>query len=214
VNPRVAGFLKYSFPAPALRCGQLQGEVIVHMLECLKQIVLDFGKGYKNRDSTWFHNFLAAIPRGDGLRAAKSLTFRLERWRDAPVAICMSKDPMIELAVVCASLRKLDLTVHFFALFGCDGRTGLRIPLSVDTLLDKLALRPLIKCERLCRIRIDVLYGHSTGHAGSSDRNLVVDIGKWLMKGFLVKQHRRIQIELCYRSYDWDPSLGVMLVLD
>jgi len=77
-NPLHSSYWSLSLPALASTCGQLQGEVVVYMLERTQWIFLNFEAGDEIYDGgSWFHNELTAIPHGDGLRAVKNLAIRL-----------------------------------------------------------------------------------------------------------------------------------------
>ncbi|KAI4684027.1 hypothetical protein J4E81_009190 [Alternaria sp. BMP 2799] len=202
------------YAALSLTCGQLQGEVVVFMLERTQQIVLNYGKG-DGDGGAWFYDILAAIPRGDGLRAVKHLAFRLENLCHDSQSSPYPKSPMVELAVACTSLREIEWTINAQELFCLDSPTGLGGPRSVDALLDRLALRPLINCERLKRIRIRGTYeSHSwQWQRNPSDWDVLVGVGKWLMKGFQVRQERRIQVVIHAPDRDWY-GLGIPVKLD
>lgn len=181
------------------------------MLERTQRIVLNFEKGDDDGGGAWFHNMLAAIPLGDGLRSVKHLAFRLEHGCHDSQSSFTSKSPGVELAVVCTSLREIEWTVNIQELFYFDSQTGLDSLRSVDALLDWLALRSLINCERLGRIRINGVYESRTWHRIPSDWDVLVDMGKWLMKGILVRQERRIQVIIHACDRDWPGGIVVKL---
>ena len=163
------------------------------MLERTQQIVLNFGKG-DGDGGAWFYNILAAISGGDGLRAVKHLAYRLEHWCPNSQSSLIPTSPMAELAVACTSLLEIQWTINIRELFCFDSPTGLGSSRSVDALLDRLALRPLINCERMGRIVIHGVYESLEWQRIPSDWDVLVGVGKWLMKGILVRQERRIQV--------------------
>ncbi|KAI4929215.1 hypothetical protein J4E86_011743 [Alternaria arbusti] len=200
------------YAALSLTCGQLQGEIIVFMLERTQQIVLNLEEGGGD-GGAWFYDILAAIPRGDGLRAVKHLAFRLEHLCHDSQSSPIPKSPMVELALACTSLREIEWTINTQELFCISSPTSLGSPRSVDALLERFALRALINCESLKRIRIRGVYESIEWQSNPSDWDVLFGVGKWLMKGILVRQERRIQVILHRPDTDWY-ALGILVKLD
>ncbi|KAI4633677.1 uncharacterized protein J4E87_000841 [Alternaria ethzedia] len=200
------------YAALSLTCGQLQGEIVVFMLERTQQIVLNLEKGGGD-GGAWFYDILAAIPRGDGLRAVKHLAFCLEHLCHDSQSSPYTKSPMVELALACTSLREIEWTIYIEELFCFDSSTGLSSPRSVDALLDRFALRALINCESLKQIRMRGFYESLEWQRSPSDWDVLVGVGKWLMKGILVRQERHIQVILHPPEIDWY-GLGILVELD
>ncbi|KAH6865309.1 hypothetical protein BKA58DRAFT_242644 [Alternaria rosae] len=206
-----SSYLLSSLPALAFICGQLKGEVVVYMLQCTQRIVLNLEKGERNYDGgAWFYDALTAIPHGDGLRAVKNLVFRIENVSQSS---SVPRSPMVELAVACTSLREIQLIVSIQELLSINCQTGVPTLRSVDELLDRLAVRPLLNCELLCQICISMAHQSFGLEPGSNDWDVLDGVGKWLIKGFLVQQERRVQVTVCDRNISWCTP-GEVVTLD
>ena len=211
-NPRHCNYWSRSLPALASTCGQLQGEVVVYMLERTQWIFLNFEAGDENYDGgSWLQNDLTAIRHGDGLLAVKNLVIRLGDVSHLSQASLVPKSPMVELAVACVFLREIELTVPTRELFSINFRTGLRTLRSVDTLIDLFALRPLLNCERLCRVRINCVDEYLRTCYTRCGLDAIFSLGKWLMMGFLVQQERRVQVIVTDHHDGWPSETVVTL---
>ena len=114
-------------------------------------------------------------------------------------------NPSVELAVACRSLRKLEMAFHFKKLSRWDDRFDRRVPLSVDTVLDHFKFRPLLKCENLQDVFLDGIQGLPARGGQPSDVATLIELGKWLVKGFMIEQERKIRVEVGIR---WGARLG------
>ena len=211
-NRQRAGHISSSLPAIAFTCGQLQGEIIVYILQHTQRVVLNFEASNKIYDGgAWFHDALAAIPYGDGLRAVKNLAIRLGDVSHLSQASLVPKSPMVQLAVACVFLREIELTVPTRELFSINCRTGMRTLRSVDTLIDLFALRPLLNCERLCRVHINCVDRYLITCYPRRGLDAIFSLGKWLMMGFLVQQERRVQVIVTDLHDGWPSETVVTL---
>jgi len=204
--------LSSSVPAIVFTCGQLQGEVVIYMLQHTQRVALNFETSNKIYDGgAWFYDALAAIPYGDGLRAVKNLVIRLGDVSHLSQASLVPKSPMVQLAVACVFLREIELTVPMLELFSINCRTGLSTLRSVDTLMDIFALRPLLNCERLCRVRIICVDKDLRPFYTECTSDVIFSVGKWLMMGFLIQQKRRIQVIVNSHGDGWPSKTVVTL---
>ena len=204
--------LSSSVPAIVFTCGQLQGEVVIYMLQHTQRVALNFETSNKIYDGgAWIYDALAAIPYGDGLRAVKNLVIRLGDVSHLSQASLVPKSPMVQLAVACIFLREIELTVPTRELFSINRWKGMRTLRSVDTLVDIFALRPLLRCECLCRVRINCVDEYSRTCYTRCGLDAIFSLGRWLMMGFLVQQERRVQVIVTDHHDGWPSETVVTL---
>jgi hypothetical protein len=90
----------------------------------------------------------------------------------------MTKNPNVEFAVACHSLRKLMMMIDYHTFSSYDWKTGLHTPLSLDEVLDALVLRPLLGCENLLHIQFDGTEGNSFHGVTSKDLETLNAVGR------------------------------------
>ena len=183
-----SSYLASSIPALALTCRQLQGDVIVHMLEHTGRFDLDFKK---SGGGTWFYDLLVAIPRGKGLRMINNLNFALEHcFRSSPAPLS-TRNPTVELAAASQSLCTIGIAIRYPTIPNYDHhRTTIHTVRPLDRILGLSALQPLIKCESLRRIYIYGIFKGPSLAGRKKDLDDLVAIGKGLMRGVLLEQER------------------------
>jgi len=182
------------------------------MLQHTQRIALNFQASNKIDDGgAWFYDALAAIPNGDGLRAVKNLVIRLGDVSHLSRASLVPKSPMVQLAVACIFLREIELTVPIRELLSINCPTGLSTLRSVETLIDIFALRPLLNCERLCRVRIICVDKDLRPVYTQFTLDVILSVGKWLMMGFLIQQERRVQVIVNDHHDGWPTETVVTL---
>jgi hypothetical protein len=204
--PETANIPEGWLPALARTCPLLLGEVIKHMLVYTERIDVKYNHtNHEFKVATWLRKFLNAIPESGGQYAVKYLNFphmSLFNKSMSPPAIT---NPSIELAVACRSLQKLDMTFHFSKLSRYDNRVRRRVPLHRDTVLDEFKLRPLLECKNLQSVFLDGIHGQPLRGGQESDVATLIEVGKWLVKEFLVEHERKIEVEVGAR---WGAYVG------
>ncbi|KAF1838166.1 hypothetical protein BDW02DRAFT_605452 [Decorospora gaudefroyi] len=198
---------------------KMHEEVLVLMLQRTLRFDLKYIEWNTDfKIATWFRMFLEAIPGEGGLYAVKHLKFphihrfNLGRFPPAPT------NPSIELAVACRNLRKLDMTFHYSRVTICDESTDF-VPQGrpLPSIVSQFKLDGIFGCEELEDVYIDGIYSWPSKGGHSSHLDVLEELGKWLMKGFLVrrKPRRGIEVELVRRCGAWRGRVtGDMIVLD
>ncbi|CAO2656825.1 Nn.00g056280.m01.CDS01 [Neocucurbitaria sp. VM-36] len=214
-NPETARCPQGWLPMLAFTSKQMLGEVAVYMLQNTERIDLKYV--YQNTDfkiATWFRKFLEAIPGGDGATAVKHLNFPHMHWFNYMCHVPALSNPSVELMVACSNLRKVDMTFHYTKVSVFDEDLGRRVPKSVDEILDQFDIRPILKCRSLERVYFDGIYDRPSRGGDQSHLDALVELGKWIVKGFIVEQERNIEVEVHRRSGAWDGRVpGVLVVL-
>jgi hypothetical protein len=187
-------------PALACTCPQLLGEVLVHMLVYTERIDLKYiHTNHKFKIATWFRKLLNAIPEGGGQYAVKYLNFpHISLFNELMMPPAIT-NPSVQLAIACRSLRKLDMIFHFKKLSRYNDRSDRRASLSVDEVLDHFKLRPLLECKNLQDVFFDGIQGLPSCGGQESGVDTLIELGKWLVKGFLIEHEWRIRVEVGIR---------------
>ncbi|KAI2486458.1 hypothetical protein Ptr902_00591 [Pyrenophora tritici-repentis] len=186
---------------------QMHEEVLVLMLQRTK--CYDSRYHHMNKDfnmATWFRQFLDAIPGGRGKFAVKHLNFPHMHWFNHQQGTHTLSNSSFELAVACKNLRQLDMTFHVDKISICNQSTQfVRHSRPLASIINKFMLETLFGCENLEEIYIDGIYRQPYYGGKPAHLNVLEDLGKWLMKGFLVQRspRRGIRVELVRRWGYW-----------
>jgi hypothetical protein len=194
----------------------MHDEVLVFMLRKTQRF--DFKYIFGNtgfKIATWFRNFLEAIPGDASVRTVRHLAFPHMHWFNHQRIPPALTNPSIELAVSCKNLRKLDMTFHSSKVTVCDQSTNwTRRPLTLAAIVDRFKLQPIFDCRNLEEVYIDSIYVHPFRGGAPSDLDVVEDLSKWMIKGFLVRRDpdHGIQVELVRRWGVWRGRVAGVLV--
>ncbi|KAJ4372274.1 hypothetical protein N0V83_004048 [Neocucurbitaria cava] len=213
-DPKTARCPEGWLPDLAFTSKQMLGEVVVEMLRNTKRVELKYIYDHPDfKIATWFRKFLLAIPDGDGVCAVKHLNFPHMHWFNHQNIAPTLSNPSVELMVACSNLRKVDMTFHYSKVSTWDINSGLQVPCTPGQILDHFQLRPILECQSLRQVYLDGIYAKPSRGGEPSDLDALVDLGKWIVKGFLVEQQRKIEVELHRRWGAWDGRLPGVLVL-
>ncbi|KAG9190353.1 beta-glucosidase [Alternaria panax] len=203
-------------PSLAFVSHRMHEEVLVMMLQRTERF--DMKYMFRNIDfkiATWFSKFLKAIPGDSSENAVRHLNFPHMHWfnheRDSPALT----NPSLDLAVVCKNLRKLDMTFHVEKVNICNHSTKFeRKSRPLPEVIDRFKLETIFGCTSLEEIYIDGIYDRPSRGGDVADLDVLEDLGKWMMKGFLVERNlkRGIQVELVRRWGAWRGRVGGALV--
>jgi hypothetical protein len=175
---------------------QIHEEVLVHMLWRTERFDLKYLFRNTNfKIAAWFSTFLKAIARGkSGQTAVKHLNFPHMHWFNHQRISPAVSNPSLELAVICKNLRKLDMTFHVD-----------KVTRPLHEVIKYFKMETIFGCTNLEGVYIDGIYIRPSRGGDAADLDVLEDLGKWMMKGFLVQRNlkRGIQVDLVRRWGAW-----------
>lgn len=207
--PETARALRGRPPTLAFTSKPMSGELIEIMLRRTARFDLKYIERTPNfKIPTWLRKFIAAL-NSDGTKAVKYLNFpHMYKYNDKPPYTL--ENSSVELMLACTNLRQVDMTFHVTKLRKIDPDSALWVPRTVMDLVRSFQLWPMFGCKHLEEIYFDGIY-YPPSRGGDPDHLIALKhLAKFFMKGFLVRQGRRVKVQIARR---WGACGGVELLV-
>jgi hypothetical protein len=107
------------------------------------------------------------------------------------------------------------MTLHSSKVTICDESTNwIRQQLAITAIVDRFKLQSIFDCQNLEHVYIDGIYVRPSHGGAPSDLNMVEDLSKWIIKGFLMRRYpsKGVQVEIVRRCSAWQGRVAGVLV--